>query len=204
MNNINFIAIDFETANEKASSVCSLGIVIVEKGKIVDQKYKLFRPHEMRFNWRNIEVHGINPEDVANEPEFKQYWKSIKEILMGKHVIAHNAAFDIRALKDVLDVYGLEYPEFSYSCTVKLSRRAWPGLNGYKLNLMGERLGLEFRHHHALDDAIMCAEVFLAAAKELNANSENELLELVEISQGKVSPAGCYPDKALKRKKGKS
>ncbi len=201
MKGLNFVAIDFETANEQISSVCSLGIVVVENGKIIAQKYQLFRPHEFRFHWRNIKVHGIQPEEVKNKPSFKQYWKSINEILSGQHVVAHNAAFDMRALMAVLEVYGLEYPDLTYSCTVKISRRTWPGLQAYKLNLMGERLGLKFRHHHALDDAIMCAEVFIAAAKELSVKSVEELLRKVEISQGRISPLVSFPDKALKRKR---
>ena len=41
---MNFAAIDFETANECRSSVCSVGIVIVKKGKIVDRFYSLINP----------------------------------------------------------------------------------------------------------------------------------------------------------------
>ena len=32
----NFIAIDFETANQESSSVCSVGVVMVRDGQIVD------------------------------------------------------------------------------------------------------------------------------------------------------------------------
>ena len=32
----NFAAIDFETSNNKRSSVCSVGLVIVREGKIVN------------------------------------------------------------------------------------------------------------------------------------------------------------------------
>ena len=40
----NFAAIDFETANEQRTSVCSVGIVIVREGEIVDTYYSLIRP----------------------------------------------------------------------------------------------------------------------------------------------------------------
>ena len=39
-----FAAIDFETANGKRTSVCSVGIVIVKGGKIVNKIYRLIRP----------------------------------------------------------------------------------------------------------------------------------------------------------------
>lgn len=38
-----FAAIDFETANGRRSSVCSVGIVIVRKGEIVDRFYSLIQ-----------------------------------------------------------------------------------------------------------------------------------------------------------------
>ena len=36
-----FAAIDFETANEQRTSVCSVGVVIVRDGEIVDHYYSL-------------------------------------------------------------------------------------------------------------------------------------------------------------------
>ena len=42
-----FVAIDFETANGRRSSVCSVGIVIVRGGEIVDKFYSLIQPAPM-------------------------------------------------------------------------------------------------------------------------------------------------------------
>ena len=39
-----FTAIDFETANNEKSSVCSIGIVIVRNGEIVEKFYSLIKP----------------------------------------------------------------------------------------------------------------------------------------------------------------
>ena len=39
-----FIAIDFETANQEPSSVCSIGVVMVRDGQIVDSFYSLIQP----------------------------------------------------------------------------------------------------------------------------------------------------------------
>jgi len=103
MNNISFTAIDFETANENYGSVCSLGLVIVREGKIVDKKYRLIKPFDMKFNNRNISVHGIKPEDVVNEFEFYRYWNSIKEMFTNTVLVAHNAEFDIGVLKALLN-----------------------------------------------------------------------------------------------------
>ena len=39
-----FAAIDFETANQQRTSVCSVGIVIVRDGEIADSYYSLIKP----------------------------------------------------------------------------------------------------------------------------------------------------------------
>ena len=39
-----FAAIDFETANEHQSSVCSVGVVVVREGEVVDTFYSLIHP----------------------------------------------------------------------------------------------------------------------------------------------------------------
>ena len=39
-----FAAIDFETANGEPSSVCSVGLVVVRGGEVVDRFYSLIRP----------------------------------------------------------------------------------------------------------------------------------------------------------------
>lgn len=45
----NFAAIDFETANQQRTSVCSVGIVIVRDGEIVDSYYSLIKPEPEYF-----------------------------------------------------------------------------------------------------------------------------------------------------------
>ena len=45
----NFAAIDFETANQQRTSICSVGIVIVRNGEIVDSYYSLIKPEPEYF-----------------------------------------------------------------------------------------------------------------------------------------------------------
>ncbi|MTL83710.1 DNA polymerase III subunit epsilon, partial [Turicibacter sanguinis] len=43
---MNFIAIDFETANEKRDSACSIGLTVVKNNQIIEQKYYLIKQNE--------------------------------------------------------------------------------------------------------------------------------------------------------------
>ena len=53
-----FVAIDFETANGQRSSVCSVGIVIVQGGEIVDNFYALIKPMPNYYSWHCQRVDG--------------------------------------------------------------------------------------------------------------------------------------------------
>ncbi|MCA9182065.1 MAG: exonuclease, partial [Planctomycetales bacterium] len=68
------IAIDFETANNHASSACQLAAVVVRDSQIVSEHSWLIRPPRMFFSPRNIEIHGIRPEAVREAPTMEQVW----------------------------------------------------------------------------------------------------------------------------------
>jgi DNA polymerase-3 subunit epsilon len=120
---MNFITIDFETANDKRYSACSLGMVIIENSQIIETKYWLIRPPEMYFDPFNVSLHGITEKDVYDKPEFNELWYTIKDYFENKIVFAHNANFDIYVLRDLLDYYEISHPKIKYACTVNLSQK---------------------------------------------------------------------------------
>lgn len=162
---MNFVAIDFETANEKRYSACSLGITKVVNNEIVEEKYWLIKPPEMRFVAQNTWIHGIFPEDVKDEKTFKELWEEIRPYLEGELVVAHNASFDTSVLRALLDYYNLEYPSFKYVCTVILSQNHIFDIKNHKLNTLAKYVGHEFKHHHAGEDASACAKIMIYICK---------------------------------------
>ena len=47
-----FVAIDFETANNEPSSICSVGIVVVRDGVVQHRQHRLVRP--VRLELRSV------------------------------------------------------------------------------------------------------------------------------------------------------
>jgi len=178
---MNFVAIDFETANRYRSSACSLAAVTVENGKIVKTAYSLIRPPELKFDYWNTRIHGIRAEDVADKPTFADLWEQIRPHLEEKIVIAHNAPFDISVLRNVLKAYDLPSPRFHHACTVEMARRVWPDQPSYKLSALADYFGISFEHHHALHDAKVCAFLAIKAAESLKINSFAEVLTTLSI-----------------------
>lgn len=190
---MNFVAIDFETANEKRNSPCSLGLTVVKNNQIVEEKYWLIRPKELRFAPMNIMVHGMREGDVKNEKEWDALWPEILPYLRDNLVVCHNAAFDISVLRSTLDTYELPYPSFDYCCTLIMSRHFFPYLENAKLSTVNKHLGYHFNHHHASSDASACANILLSISEELNTRCAQTLAKQVGVKIGKLYAGGYTP-----------
>ena len=169
-----FIAIDFETANECHSSVCSIGMVLVRDGEIINSFYSLIKPEPDYYKWFCQQVHGLGHEDTDDAEVFPYVWKRMqKELLDGIEIlsedtqenpdaiplVAHNACFDGRCLKGVFMCYRMDYPEFVFHDTLAASRKHFGDtLENHQLQTVAAACGYNLvDHHHALADAEACA-----------------------------------------------
>lgn len=167
MNNKSFAAIDFELANGVRNSVCSVGIVVVENGDIIDEYYSLVQPPQNKYHWGNSKVTNISAKTTANSPSFKDIFPEIQKRLQGKKMVAHNEGFDRDVLKTVMKYYKLNYkslqlPEI-WEDTVEIFQNL--GAKSAKLNRLSESFGIEIKHHNALSDARATAMLYLISLK---------------------------------------
>lgn len=163
---MNFVAMDFETANARPNSACSLALVMVQKDEIVGKYYTLINP-QSTFHPQNIRIHHITPEMVVTAPTFKEIWPEIEKIFQPQHlIVAHNAPFDNGVLKACLVSSGLALPQFLSLDTVRTSRKFLPELPNHRLNTCCDYLGISLtQHHDALADSYACAEILLKEAQ---------------------------------------
>ena len=161
---LDFAAIDFETANEFPSSVCSVGVVVVRGGEVVDKFYSLIHPEPEYYQWFCQRVHGLTPEDTEDAPVFPYVWTQIEPLIEGLPLVAHNARFDEGCLKAVFRVYRMDYPDYVFYDTLAASRRRFGcRLPNHQLQTVAAACGYDlFNHHHALADAEACAAIALA------------------------------------------
>ena len=80
---LDFCAIDFETANAERCSVCSVGIVIVKDGEIVDKFYSLIQPEPDYYCYWNTRVHGLTQKDTIDAPVFPKVWEQVEPLIEG-------------------------------------------------------------------------------------------------------------------------
>lgn len=158
-----FAAIDFETANECRSSVCSVGVVIVRGGRIVDTFYSLIHPEPEYYQWFCQRVHGLSEEDTDDAPVFPDVWEKIAPMIENLPLVAHNSPFDEGCLKEVFKVYQMDYPDYEFYDTLSASRRHFGySLPNHQLQTVAAVCGYDLtNHHHALADAEACAAIAL-------------------------------------------
>ena len=153
-----FAAIDFETANNERSSVCSVGIVIVRDGEIVDRYYSLIQPEPNYYNYWCSQVHGLSREDTEDARIFPEVWADIEPLIEDLPLVAHNKPFDESCLKAVFRCYQMDYPGYEFYDTLCVSRRVLPDLENHQLQTVAAACGYCLQdHHHALADAEACA-----------------------------------------------
>ncbi|PFA67453.1 hypothetical protein CN378_11475 [Bacillus sp. AFS015802] len=186
-----FIAFDFETANRARHSICSVGMVFVENGEIVESIYQLIDPEE-DFDRFNIRIHGITPQDVEGAMTFDAFYHSIKDKIENKLMIAHNLSFDGYALRDNLARYEMTPVYNQFLCTYQMSRKMVKGLPAYQLSSICTYFGIELdHHHHAAADAKACAQIMLKLAEEYQITDFDTLYNKTRIKPGEISE-GIY------------
>ncbi|GAB3837974.1 3'-5' exonuclease [Hymenobacter jeollabukensis] len=186
LHEVNFTAIDFETATERRDSACSIGLVRVQGGQIVDTHQYLIRPVELRMAPMNQRVHGISLQQVLTAAPLPELWPVLHPFIEGQLVVAHNAPFDVSVLEHSLRAYAVPVPDFHSLCSVKLMRASHPGLDSYRLNNLAAHFGLTLNHHDSLSDAVACAELAIRALR--SGHPFRWALKQRELTKGIGSP----------------
>ena len=184
----NFVAIDLETATSDRSSICQIGITEVVDGEPREPKSWLVQPEGNQYDNMNIWIHGITPEDTKNSPSFPEVWKEVLPYIQNKIVVAHNTSFDMYALRDAFNKYGVEYPTFDYYCSLRIARYIVKGCYSYSLDIVANYLGIDFGAHHKADsDSLGCALILLKCL-EIGDSNLNELENRYNFHRGRFAP----------------
>jgi len=195
---MDFVAIDFETANGKRTSACSLGIAVVQNSQVIETKSWLIRPEPFEINYFNLIIHGLGEEILHDKPSFCDCWDEMIPYLENQTLVAHNAAFDISVLTSTLDHYHIPLPDFNYICSYQASRKVFDKVINYRLDTLAHSLGLQFNHHDALEDARVAAEIFLHMIKKMECETVDEFAEAIDLRLGKVSRFNNFSCKYIK------
>jgi len=160
-----FIAVDFETSNADLASICQIGTVSFDDGKVIEAWGSLVNPEDY-FDEINVSIHGIEEEMVEHAPKFRDLFGPLATRLRGQIVVSHTS-FDRTALTQAIEKYKLAEVECIWLDSARVVRRTWSEFarSGYGLGNVCDVLGIQFKHHDAIEDARAAGEVLLRAMK---------------------------------------
>lgn len=167
MRNLNFVALDVETADSAyPESICQIGMAVVRDGQIVDSfAHLVHTPH--KFAWWQRTNLSIDEAAIAIAPAFIEIARTISPLMVGP-VFSHTS-YDKFAVAQACSASGHDFPDAVWLDSAQVVRRAWPdryGKAGYGLKNVATDMGIEFLHHDAGEDARAVAAIMIRASIE--------------------------------------
>lgn len=188
-----YAIVDIETTGGTPvhSKITEIAIIITDGTKQLDSFETLINP-ESSIPYNITRLTGIDNKMVANSPRFFEVAKTILNYLEGRTFVAHNVNFDYGFIKQEFQDLGYDF-NAEKLCTVKLSRKVFPGLPSYSLGKLSKSLGVELTtHHRAMADTKATAEIF-HKIKELHKEAESIKKLSMKLGVHKLPPkAGIY------------
>ena len=168
-----FVAIDVETANADMGSICQIGLARFVDGHLVEEWSTLVDPEDY-FDDVNISIHGIEARMVKGQPKLPQIADRLRSTLEGTVSVCHTH-FDRVAIGRAYSKYNLSPVSTTWLDSARVVRRTWKELawKGYGLANVCSKIGYQFQHHDALEDAKAAGFVLLAALRESQQDIEH-------------------------------
>lgn len=192
---MDFVAIDVETANADMASICQIGIAKYKNNTLIEEWSSLVDPEDY-FDFINIDIHGITEEDVEGKPTFPEVAHHLASYLNDAICVSHTH-FDRVSISRALAKYDL--PEFktTWLDSAKVARRTWEEFawKGYGLANVCQKIGYEFKHHDALEDAKAAGHVLISAIDK----SGLDLLSWLKRATQPIDPENLSTGSAVKR-----
>lgn len=176
-----YAIVDIETAggNPKGGGITEIAVVIHDGEQIIQEYQTLLNP-EMAIPTYITGLTGIDNFMVRHEPRFEEIQEELWELLKDRVFVAHSVNFDFGFIREAFSKLGrvLKAPQL---CTVRLSRKVYPGLQSYSLGRICEiqKIPITARHR-AMGDAMATAILFDRMIKE----APNILMESLKKNTG--------------------
>jgi DNA polymerase-3 subunit epsilon len=199
-----YCIIDIETTGGQFNEegITEVAIYKFDGHEVVDQFISLINP-EKPIQPFVVKLTGINEKMLEFAPKFHEVAKRIVEITADCILVAHNALFDYRILRNEFARLGYDFTSKTI-CTVELAQNLIPDQPSYSLGKLVRSLGIPMAdRHRASGDAMATVKLFkLLLEKDLKKNVLKEFVKqeiektlnvkLLEIVQSLPSRTGVF------------
>ncbi len=189
-----FAVVDIETTGStpQSAGITEIAIVIHNGVEVTGKYVTLINPRH-KIPPFIVNMTGISDEMVAGAPLFEEVAPQIYNLLNGRVFVAHNVSFDYSFVHYLLGRSGFQWSAPKL-CTIKLSRRVFPGLEKYGLGSLTRDLGIRIEgRHRAWGDAAATAQVLTMAIQKEGMQPIHSLLAKKEPRK-KILPRTEMPN----------
>ena len=190
-----FAVVDIETTGStpQSAGITEIAIVIHNGVEVTGKYVTLINPRHKIPSFI-VNMTGISDEMVATAPLFEEVAPQIYNLLNGRIFVAHNVSFDYSFVHYLLGRSGFQWSAPKL-CTIRLSRRVFPGLEKYGLGSLTRDLGIKIEgRHRAWGDAAATAQVLTMAIEKEGMQPIHNLLAKKEAKKKKLIPPGEMPN----------
>jgi len=172
-----FAILDIETTggSPKTEKITEIAIFFHDGEKVVSEWSSLLNP-EKNIPYFITGLTGITNEMVADAPKFYEVARELVERTENHTIVGHNVNFDYSFIKSEFKRLGFAYDRKTL-CTVKLSRKSFPGHKSYSLGKICKELGINIMdRHRAAGDALATVKLFEMIRDNQNGDSPLDLI----------------------------
>lgn len=157
-----YAVVDIETTGGYAAQhgITEIAILIHDGKQAIDRYQTLINPHQAIPIYIQA-LTGIDNEMVSLAPDFRTVSSEIYTLLHNKVFVAHNVNFDYSFLKHHLDACGFAL-NCKKLCTVRLSRKLFPGLPSYSLGKLCSSLNVPLTNRHRAEGDASATAIILS------------------------------------------
>jgi DNA polymerase III subunit epsilon len=181
-----YAIIDVETTGGMAQKerITEIAIVVHDGSAVLETFSTLLNP-ERSIPWNITSITGITDDMVKNAPKFYEVAKKVVELTEGAIFVAHNVSFDYGFIREEFARLGFPFIR-KQLCTVRMSRKAFPGLPSYSLSNLKKHFKIYAeKSHRALDDTLATVTIFekILASQESGENLQHFISHGVKESK---------------------
>jgi DNA polymerase-3 subunit epsilon len=187
------IVLDTETTGldpRQGHRIVEIGCLELINHIPTDRHFHKYINPECDISDEAVAVHGLTRERLSKEPVFAEIAGDFLDFVGDSQLIIHNAEFDVNFLNWELAALGLpQFPADRSTCTVKLTRRRFPGAPA-NLDALCRRFGVDNSGrtlHGALLDAQLLAECYV----ELLGGRQQGLALAVQTAAASIVAGGA-------------
>ena len=165
-----FVALDLETTglDFENDEIIEVALVRFENGEPKENLDFLVKPSSAELRPFIETLTGINRADLETAPDFASIAGQICSFIGDLPIVAHNAQFDSKFLKQTFAKVGISYDTHVFWDSLTLSRIAFQNVPNHRLDTLVQELEIErSRAHRALPDADACGRLFVKALEKI-------------------------------------